>query len=463
MSSKITQGVIQELEQILEPQGRVLTDPADLLCYAFDASGIDTPPGVVVMPVTTRQVAAVARLASRYQIPLFARGAGSGTAGGSVPVSHGIAVVLTAMNRILEINAGNLTARVEPGVITGRLQEEVSRHGLFYPPDPASLSFCTIGGNVSTGAGGARAVKYGVTRDYVTSLEVVLASGQVVETGHDTAKGVAGYDLTRLLVGSEGTLGIITGITLRLVPLPQATGTALVLFTNASAACRGVKSFFQNRLLPRCAEFFDAACIQCVRHMLPVPVPDECQAMLLVEVDGSEESIGPQLEVITECCSQCGALETVVAADAEQAETMWKARRSLSPAIRRLGYSGKVSEDICVPRHRLPEAVERLDHIAEKFSTRIISFGHAGDGNLHVNLLFDRQDRIAVKNMEMAVSAIMEAAVSLGGTISGEHGIGLAKKGYMELDAGPAALDLMKGIKQVFDPHGIMNPGKIFP
>jgi len=462
VAAKLSRSVLHELEGIVEP-GRLLTDPADLVCYSFDASGLEATPGAVVLPTTTEQVAAVAALASEHCIPLFPRGAGSGTAGGSVPAASGIAVVLTAMNRILEINTGNLTATVEPGVITGTIQKAVSEYGLFYPPDPASLSFCTIGGNVNTGAGGATAVKYGVTRDYVTSLEVVLASGQVISTGHETAKGVAGYDLTRLMVGSEGTLGIITRVTLRLIPQPEAEGTALILFPHAAAACQAVRSLFENRILPRCAEFLDASSIRCIHELLPIQVPEECSAMLLIEVDGPLTSIASQLRVIEGCCMECGALETVAAQNPFETAAMWKARRNLSPAIRRLGYSGKVSEDICVPRQKLAEAVKNLDEIGRKHHIMILSFGHAGDGNLHVNLLFDRERADEVKNMERAVAEVMETAVKLGGTISGEHGIGLAKRGFMELDAGRAQIELMRGIKRVFDPAGIMNPGKILP
>ncbi len=441
----------------------MLADPADLVCYAFDASGLESVPAAVVLPSNTAEVAAIVALALKHTVPLFPRGAGSGTAGGSIPSSNGIAVVLTGMNRILEINTGNLTATVEPGVITGALQKAVSKHGLFYPPDPASLSFCTIGGNVNTGAGGARAVKYGVTRDYVTSLEVVLADGRVINTGHDTAKGVAGYDLTRLMVGSEGTLGIITRITLRLIPQPEAVGTALVLFPDTASACNAVKSFFENRILPRCAEFLDAMSIRCVREMLPQEVHEKCRAMLLVEVDGPVASIQSQLEVVKKCCMESGAINAMVAKNSSDAAAMWKARRNLSPAIRRLGYSGKVSEDICVPRQKLPEAVTRLDEISKRHNITILSFGHAGDGNLHVNLLFDRDSTNEVKDMERAVAEIMETAVGLGGTISGEHGIGLAKKEFMELDAGTTQIELMQGIKKVFDPAEIMNPGKVLP
>ncbi len=462
MSSELPPSFLKGLESAAGP-GRLLTDPADLICYGYDASGYESCPGAVILPETTRQVAEILSLASKHKVPVYPRGAGSGTTGGAVPSPAGIAVVFTAMNRILEINPGNLTARVQPGVITGHLQQAVSEFGLFYPPDPASLAFCTIGGNVNTGAGGARAVKYGVTRDYVLNLEVALPSGDIITTGHATAKDVAGYDLTRLMVGSEGTLGIVTEITLRLIPAPEASGTALVFFPDASSACRAVKSFFQNRILPRCAEFFDKTSIECIKGLLPVSVPSGSAATLLVEVDGPESSISPQLDTIIESCADSGALKVVRASNNNEAQAMWRARRGLSPAIRKLGYTGKVSEDICVPRHRLPEAISKIEEISSEFNTRIIVFGHAGDGNLHVNLLFDMNDAGAVKDMEHAVDALMHMAVALSGTISGEHGIGLSKRDFMKLGTGTASLELMKGIKKIFDPYGIMNPGKVFP
>lgn len=458
----MNQAVVGKLREVLGPD-HLLLDPADLLCYSYDASGLESLPQAVVLPVTTRQVAAVLSIASENSIPVFPRGAGSGTAGASIPQGDGIAVVLTAMDRILDINVGNLSARVQPGVITGEFQEAVSRMGLFYPPDPASLAFCTLGGNVNTGAGGARAVKYGVTRDYVTALEVVLPGGRVMKTGPDTAKGVAGYDLTRLMVGSEGTLGIVTGITLKLLPDPQATGTALVFFPQAAGACCAVREFFENRVLPRCAEFLDESSIGCIGDLLPVSLPESCGAMLLVEVDGSQPSIKPQLDIIEECCMRCGATGIRVASSPLETGAFWKARRSLSPAIRRLGYSGKISEDICVPRQDLPHMVERLRVISEEHGIKVVVFGHAGDGNLHVNLLFDRDDRDAAARTERCVACIMEAAVEAGGTVSGEHGIGLAKKKFMSLEVGTERLELMRGIKRVFDPEGIMNPGKVLP
>ena len=463
MKQELNSNIKDEIRAILGGPERLLTDPADLICYSYDSGRESALPSAVALPENKNQVSRLLALASKHRFPVFPRGAGSGTTGASVPWSGGVALCLTSMNRILEIDPGNLSATVEPGVITGEFQSAVEKQGLFYPPDPASLSFCTIGGNVNTGAGGARAVKYGVTRDYVTALEVVLPTGEIIRTGPNTAKGVAGLDLTRLMVGSEGTLGVVTEINLRLVPMPQSTGTAMLLFRSPAEACTTVKRCFLSGTLPRCIEFFDKASIECISDALPFPAPGDCSAMLLVEVDGAGTSIEPQLDTIARQANACGALRTELAKTQEEAEAMWKARRSMSPSIKKLGYSGKVSEDICVPRNRLPEAVEALEQISRDFNTRIVSFGHAGDGNLHVNILFDKNNPKDVENMEHTVKAVMECALRLGGTISGEHGIGLSKREFMRLEADPVRLKLMAGIKKLFDPHGIMNPGKMYP
>ncbi len=306
-------------------------------------------------------------------------------------------------------------------------------------------------------------MKYGVTRDYVTALEVVLPSGDIIRTGPNTAKGVAGLDLTRLMVGSEGTLGVVTEINLRLIPSPEATGTAMLLFRSAADACSTVTRCFLSGTLPRCIEFFDHASIDCISDKLPFPAPRGCGAMLLVEVDGPTNSIVPQLDAISSQARTCGVLRAELAHDRQEAEGMWRARRAMSPSIKKLGYSGKVSEDICVPRNRLPEAVQALEEISKDLNTRIVCFGHAGDGNLHVNILFDKDNPEDVENMEQTVRAVMECAIRLGGTISGEHGIGISKRKFMGLEADPARLKLMAGIKKLFDPHDIMNPGKMYP
>lgn len=441
----------------------VLTSLADRECYSYDASGIAALPDAVCLPRTALEVSKILKLASEDHVPIVPRGAGSGTAGGSVPVSGGIVVSLARMNRILSIRTDDLTAEVEPGVVTGDIQKAVEKLGLFYPPDPASLAFCTIGGNVSTGAGGARAVKYGVTKDYVVSLDLGLAGGEIIRTGAKTAKDAVGYDLTRMVIGSEGTLGIVTGITLKLLPLPEETGTAMAIFTDPSCAVRSVTALLEARLLPRCAEFLDTRCIDLVRDLLP-PMPEApALALLLVEVDGTAASVKQELSDMEGILRSAGATAFFRAGSQEEALSFWRARRGLSPAMMRLGLTGKVSEDVCVPRHALPDMLEAIRRLDADSSVMIVTFGHAGDGNLHVNILFDASSTKEKAEAGRVVEEVLNAALRLGGTISGEHGVGIAKRPYVGRELSLEAIRIMRGIKAAFDPDGIMNPGKVIP
>ncbi|PXF54580.1 MAG: glycolate oxidase subunit GlcD [Deltaproteobacteria bacterium] len=454
--------LVRQFLEIVGP-GNFSTDPADLKCYSYDASSISSLPEAVVLPGSTEEVSRVLFLANQEGLAVFPRGAGTGTTGASVPINGGLVLSLTRMDRIISINPADLTAMVEPGVVTGKLQEEVSRYGLFYPPDPASMHFCTIGGNVATGAGGPRAVKYGVTRDYVLALEIVLADGNVIHTGVRTAKGVVGYDLTRLMVGSEGTLGVVTGITLKLIPGPEAEGMLIAFFPDAKSASDTVVSLFESRILPRCAEFLDKMSIELISGQLPVAIPERADAMLLIEVDGVRESIPGQLGEVVNSCKNCGAIDIHVAESDDQAKAFWSARQGLSPSIRSLGFPDKINEDICVPRSCLPEMINELEKIGRKTRITILSFGHAGDGNLHVNLLLDLSDKEEKLGGDAAVMQIMEATLALGGTISGEHGIGLTKRPFIKMEIDDRGLEIMRGIKRIFDPGNILNPGKVFP
>ncbi|RKX59632.1 MAG: glycolate oxidase subunit GlcD [Thermodesulfobacteriota bacterium] len=454
--------LVRQFLEIVGP-GNFSTDPADLKCYSYDASSISSLPEAVVLPGSTEEVSRVLFLANQEGLAVFPRGAGTGTTGASVPINGGLVLSLTRMDRIISINPADLTAMVEPGVVTGKLQEEVSRYGLFYPPDPASMHFCTIGGNVATGAGGPRAVKYGVTRDYVLALEIVLADGNVIHTGVRTAKGVVGYDLTRLMVGSEGTLGVVTGITLKLIPGPEAEGMLIAFFPDAKSASDTVVSLFESRILPRCAEFLDKMSIELISGQLPVAIPERADAMLLIEVDGVRESIPGQLGEVVNSCKNCGAIDIHVAESDDQAKAFWSARQGLSPSIRSLGFPDKINEDICVPRSCLPEMINELEKIGRKTRITILSFGHAGDGNLHVNLLLDLSDKEEKLRGDAAVMQIMEATLALGGTISGEHGIGLTKRPFIKMEIDDRGLEIMRGIKRIFDPGNILNPGKVFP
>ncbi len=436
-------------------------DPWDLRAYSYDASGLSFLPDAVALPTTIEQVASVMELAHRAGLPVYPRGAGTGTTGACLPEIPGLVLCLARMNQILSVNPQNLTVEAQPGAITGRIQAAVEKRGLFYPPDPASLAFCTIGGNVATGAGGARAVKYGVTRDYVMALQVALPGGKIIETGVRTAKGVVGYDLTRLMVGSEGGLGVITKVVLRLIPAPEAVGTLLAFFPSVFEASKGVVSLFTQGILPRCAELLDGRSLACIREKMPVEIPSGARAMVLAEADGGEGAVRDELDVIEGAFSSAGAVSVYRAGSKEEAGAFWGARRALSPAIKRLGFPDKISEDICVPRDLLAEMIERLERLSRELGITIMSFGHAGDGNLHVNILTDLGDPEQKKKCDHAIERIMLETLSLGGTISGEHGVGITKRPYISMELDSNVLDVMKGIKGVFDPKGILNPGKL--
>jgi glycolate oxidase len=362
---------------------------------------------------------------------------------------------------VLEIDRENLTVLVEPGVINGRLQRQLAAQGLFYPPDPASMNFCTIGGNVSENAGGPRALKYGVTRDYVMALEAVMPDGTIIRTGVKTVKGVVGYDLTRLLVGSEGTLAVVTKIRLRVLPLPEDVVTLLALFKDPSGAAESVKTIIGAGIIPRTLEFLDGEAVRAVENYRPVGLPGDLEAMLLIELDGNPRAIEKEAERVSAICGGLGG-EMTVAEDEAAREKIWEARRAISPALFHL-KPAKISEDIVVPRNRIPDMLKTLREISRESGILIVSFGHAGDGNIHVNLMIDRNDASEYEKARGLIREIFRVTLELGGTISGEHGIGLTKSEFISMEIPEAELGLMKKIKQVFDPHNILNPGKIFP
>jgi glycolate oxidase len=453
--------IFKALEKIVGP-AHITDRDTDRQSYAYDATQIQAWPEGVVFPGTTEEVAAIVQLANTHQFPLVPRGAGSGMSGGSVPIQGGVVLVMLRMNRIINIDANNLLAVAEPGVITWDLQQAVESKGLFYPPDPSSSHFSTLGGNLAECAGGGRAVKYGVTRDYVLGLEVVLPTGEIINTGVRTAKGVVGYDLTRLMVGSEGTLGIITRMVLKLIPLPEARQTILAFFDRMDSAARSVVEIFQTGILPSILEFMDHSSIVCVEEYLHLGLPTQSQALLLIEVDGDREAVARQGETIQQILQQIGAQEVKKAATPQEAEELWKARRAISPALFRL-RPHKINEDIVVPRDKIPEAIQRLEDISQRLELLIVSFGHAGDGNIHVNVMFDGKKPEEKKRAQEAVTEIFQVVLDLGGTLSGEHGVGLTKAPFLSLELDPVSLTLMKKIKDLFDPSHILNPGKIFP
>ncbi len=441
----------------------VRTDDKSLERYGQDALGIVHPPDVVAVPGTVQDIAAIARLCDARQVPLVVRGAGTGYTGGAVPTRGGVVLSVERLDRILEIDETNLLAVVEPAVVTADLQRAVEAVGLFYPPDPASLERSSIGGNVAECAGGPRGFKYGTTRRYVLALEAVLPNGEIIETGSKAVKNVVGYDLTQLLVGSEGTLAIITRITLRLVPKPPARATLMALFTDIQAAVDAVTALIRRRVVPATLELIDRESLQAVSaHIGREVAPPGTGAMLIVEADGAQSAVDEEIDRVTESCREAGASRAVLAVDDEERDRLWTARRLISMALRATGLL-KINHDVVVPRGRVPELFAVVDDIRERYGLRVVAFGHAGDGNIHVNLMIDPADAEQRALAKTAERTLFERVVALEGSISGEHGIGFVKAPYIGIELSPEEIALMKRVKAAFDPNGILNPGKIFP
>jgi len=433
----------------------------DLFLYSYDGMNRRYLPDMVAHPGDAAQVSAIMKLANEKRFPVIPRGAGSGMTGGALPVNGGLVLTTQNMRRILEIDEDSLTAWVEAGVLNVELQTEVEKNGLFFPPDPASMNFSTIGGNAAENAGGPRAVKYGVTRDYIMALEVVLPTGEVIRTGSAAIKSVTGYDLTGLMVGSEGTLGFITRLLLRLLPAPETVGTLLAAFPDLHMASRAVARIMASRVIPSTLEFMDRSAVDCVRDYLDMDLPDDTSALLLVEVDGSTVSVQSEAQVLERVCREIGAGMVLRARDPDERESMWTARRSISPAIMKIRRM-KINEDVSVPRMRIPDLITGIEGISKEREVQIVNFGHAGDGNVHVNVLVDPEDAEEVSRGHEAVSDIFHLAVSLGGSLTGEHGIGIAKAPYIGIELDPASIEVMRKIKRALDPNDILNPHKTF-
>ena len=457
----LSQNIAKELNNIAGKEN-ITTSREDLICYSYDATNQKFLPDAVVFPKSAEEISLILKLANREAFPVIPRGAGSGFSGGSLPVEGGVVVSLERMNKILKIDTDNLVAIVEPGVVTGDFQEEAENMGLFYPPDPSSLKFCTIGGNIAECAGGPRAVKYGVTKDYVLGLEVVLPTGEIINTGVQTAKGVVGYDLTKLIVGSEGTLGIVTKAVLKLLPLPEATKTMFAVFSDMRDAANTVSKIISSKIIPSTLEFMDKESIGCVVGYLPPDLSGSIEAALLIEVDGDKDLIEKEALLIRGICMENSATDVRIAGNRQEAKTLWQARRAISPSMAKL-KPNKINEDIVVPRSKIPDAIMGTRDIARKYNIIIANFGHAGDGNIHVNVMIDKSNSNEFERGKKAVEEIFRLVLSLGGTISGEHGIGTAKMPYIGMELSPAAIDVMRRVKQVLDPKGVLNPGKIFP
>jgi glycolate oxidase len=447
------------LERALGPS-KVITSEDGCRNYAGDESDQEpVAPDAVVLASSADDIAKALAVASEAEVPIVPRAAGSGKSGGAVPVAGGIVLATLGMNAIKEIDREEQLAVVEPGVILADLHAAVEAEGLFYPPDPNSLKLCALGGNIAENAGGPRAFKYGVTREYVLGLEVLLLDGTRLRTGRRTVKGVTGYDVTALLVGSEGTLALTAEATLRLVPKPAAVATLLSLFTSIHDAGRAVAKVVAAGLVPRCLELLDAGTLQAVRDR-GVGVDPRAQAMLLIEVDGDPLGCEAAMERVGSVCTDAGAIEVLVAQDPAQRERLWEARRQLSPATRAMARF-KISEDVVVPRMRLVELLGEIEVISRETGIRMLNYGHAGDGNLHVNFLWN--DRDETPRVATGLDRLFRAVVRMRGTLSGEHGIGTSKAEYLPLEQGAELIEIQRRLKAVFDPKGLLNPHKIFP
>ncbi len=458
MDSKL----IERLKKII---GReyVLSTPEDLAVYSYDGTFAESRPDLVVLPASTEQVSEVVKLAAEMRVPIVARGMGSGLAAGSIPnTSGGIVVSMTRMNHILEIDTENATVRAEAGVVTADMQAAVEKVGLFYPPDPSSIRHSTIGGNIACNAGGPRCLKYGVTGDYVLGLTVVLADGRILKTGGKPIKDVTGYDLNGLFTGSEGTLGIITEALLRLVAKPRYAKTALAEFDSLHDASRTVNAILTAGIVPASLELMDQTAITCIEEAMKLGLNTNVEASLIIETDGAnEQNVLSEIEVAAKICQDTGARSVKTAQSEAERANLWKARRSISPALARKAPN-KLGEDVTVPRSAIPEMLQRVRAISAKHGLPIVIFGHAGDGNLHPNILFDKRDPKQWEKVEQMVAEEFEAALELGGTLSGEHGVGVLKRPYLEKALGSISLDVQRNIKRALDPQNILNPGKMF-
>jgi glycolate oxidase len=441
----------------------VLSKPEDLAVYSYDGTFEEYRPDVVVLPQTTQQISKLIVLASDESLPVVTRGMASGLAAASVPFSGGIALSMTRMNQILEIDKLNSVAHVEAGIVTADLQSAVEKQDLFYPPDPSSIRHSTIGGNIACNAGGPRCLKYGVTGDYVLGLTLVLADGRVLKTGGKSIKDVAGYDLNSLFTGSEGTLGVITEAILKLISKPKFTQTTLAEFKSLDDSANAVNAILSEGLLPATLELMDETAISCIEEAMHLGLPLDVESLILIETDGADDlSVKREMTLVTSICRDCGAREVKTAQTEGERAKLWKARRSVSPSLARKAPN-KLGEDITVPRSAIPDAIRNLKEISARYELPIVIFGHAGDGNLHPNILFDKRDPVQWEKVNQIVAEEFELALRLGGTLTGEHGIGSLKRPFLQKALGDVSIDIQKRIKTALDPKNILNPGKVLP
>ncbi len=457
----MTPHLTEALAAIVGPSN-VLTKPEDLVPYGFDGTAaLRETPGIVALPATTAEVAACVQLAASHQLAITTRGSGTGLSGGSVPPPGGLVLCLVRMNRILGTDPKNLNLRAQSGVITARIDEAAAAHGLFYPPDPGSMKISTIGGNVAENSGGLRGLKYGVTRDYVMGIEVVLPDGRIATFGNACVKDVAGYSMKDLFIGSEGTLGIITEVLLKLLPRPASRRTLLASFDRMEDAAETVSAIIAAKIIPCTLEFLDRMTIRCVEDFAKIGLPTDCEALLLMETDGHPAAVADEADRMAEIARAHGARDVTTAKDEAESLKLASARRSAFSALARIRPT-TILEDVTVPRSALAEMVSFVAATAAEHKLTVGTFGHMGDGNLHPTFLTDERDADEMHRVHLALDAIVGKTLALGGTITGEHGIGLAKKPWLRQQLGDSSYDLMHRIKQTLDPHNLLNPGKIF-
>ena len=453
----LTTDFLTQLQSLLPPE-RLYTDPVDCYAYAYDNSQKIYPPDVVAFPLTSEEVQAIVVLCNVHKVPLTPRGRGTGTVGGSLPEQGGVALSLERMLQIIVVDPANRVIVAEPGVLNQTVQNSAKPHGFFWPPDPTSAAYSSIGGNIATSAGGPHAVKYGTTRDHVLGVKAVTGKGEALKTGCYTTKGVVGYDLTRLLIGSEGTLAVITEATLKLTPLPQAIGGLTAHFRDAASCAAAIVSIMSLPQIPSALEFLDKGSLDLIRGRSPDMLSADTGAMLMIEVDGSPREIIDSSTAILSACRNEGLLQAEQVPDATN---LWRMRKALSPLLRDIAPN-KINEDIVVPVATLPEFLKRLSQLSSKYQIINVNFGHAGNGNIHVNLLVNQDNIDEMARAEKCLNEVFDLVIKLNGTLSGEHGIGREKRIYVDKEIDTTTLALMKDIKQVFDPNNILNPGKLF-
>ncbi len=459
--SSLSPGFIKAIEKILNAD-QVLTDPADVWSYGYDNSRRHAIPDMVVLPSTHEQVHKIVSLCNEYTIPLTPRGRGTGTTGATVPLRSGVVLSTERLNRIIKIQPADRYIVVEPGVTNQQVQEAAKEHGFFWAPDPTSSAYCSVGGNLAYNSAGPRAVKYGTPRENVFGLRAITGYGEEIRTGVFTSKGVVGYDFTRLLIGSEGTLAIITEATLKLTPLAQSKRTLQLLYSDIESAAKAISAIMAQPTIPCALEFIDGNAIDIIRDYSDVIFPDNTGAMLMVEVDGPENQMDFAIEDIKKVSQSPALLKASIARTKEEVDALWATRKVLSPALRNFAVK-KINEDVVVPVSNIPALINGLEKLSEKYDIPIVNFGHAGNGNIHVNLLFDPDDEIKNKNAHLCLDGMFDLVLELNGTLSGEHGVGIEKRDFVDREIEPVTLALMKRIKKEFDPKGILNPDKMFP